>query len=452
MIIKRKTETSDIFAIAILTIVVNVAALFLYSESSTSLIVGVIMLIYSVMVFSILRKRHNFSDSVLYLSILSIPTSFISILGTSYASLPISWFVLCIMVLSLLSIKTGKTLKSFIPVFIVGIYFLISVFVHGIAQDSLKQIVNIMIYFLAIPVSYYFIAMRNLNQRRQIVNTAKVVYIISALSYALTIIFQALYIQATGDVVGTYDAFGGGRTSYAALFSDYSFASLFLASAAILIFYNIYSRDMKYSKLLSVVLLGFLIYAILLTTARTGLLALALSAFMVLVYMFVNNKKAFLRVAALLSIVVAAFLASYLFSVVSDARGGQDITDGSNRIEDYQVALNLFSDSILTGIGFGLERYTGESSGVPVPHNFFIQYLVQGGMLGLLIIIVSMIVVFISRWKYDRALVFMSMLMFIGGMFIPDLLHSRAILIVTILILISSVPRVYKSNTNIRGV
>lgn len=446
MIMEKKQGVMGYLVVAILTIISNIGALLFYNETGSSLVVGFIMLVYSLLTLGILRSRHNFADSILFLSILSIPTSFISIIGTSYATLPISWFVVCMVILSLLSIKTQKTIKSFLPLLIMAVYFMVSIIIHGIAQDSMKQIVNIMLYFLAIPVSYYFIHTHNLDHRLKTVSVAKSLYLASVLSYALAVIFQSLYIQATGDIIGTYDAFGGGRTSYASLFSDYSFASLFLASASVLAFYNIFNKKIGLSILLNGSLLIIFMYAILLTTARTGLLALAVVLFMILIYVFVKNRNASLRIAILFIIVFTAVLAYYLFSVVSDARGGQSLTDGSNRLEDYRVALNLFADNSLMGVGFGLVRYDEASSGVPIPHNFFIQYIVQGGIVGLTMIVGTISMIFINRRNYDKALVFMLVLIFIGSMFIPDVLHSRSILIITILVLISSIPKFYSKD------
>lgn len=386
----------------------------------------------------LLNRTGNIKTTVVSLLILLIPVSFIPLFGAYFEIFSLSWYHLALlfMIVSVIFTTRKKTIRYTIPLLLTLCLSAISLCFHGFDFGAAMQLITVVLFFCVLPIGMY---LKQISQKRDITNLVfrgQQMYIISAISLAITIIFQIVFISLSNIEVGTYDQFGGGRTSYAATFTDYSFASLFLATAIIIVIVHVASKSAKiYNTVIAILLIAILLTGILATGGRTGLVSLAA---VVILYFITKHIKNINPRKILIGSITLITVSMVLFWVMSVIRGGQSFLDGSNRMNDYAVGIDLFIDSPLLGVGFGADNYIATSGGALIPHNFFIQYLAQGGAVGLAVIIISLYLIVPRRLVVEEAIKFSLITVVVGAMFLPDVLHSRFLFILMLLAILSA--------------
>lgn len=384
-----------------------------------------------VLVFLRIIKRHlSLSQSLLLLIIALIPTSFISVLGTSYASLPISWFSLTIVVLFALILRKRKIEPWFLVSFLVFILFaLLSISWVDYPISAIKQIVNIGLFLFSFMIGAYFYK----NESSPLFLAAsKILYVQTAVIFAITVITQKAYIDKVGAIVGNYGEYALGRLSYAGLMGDFSFASLYIATGCIALLFAYADKTVKRFGML---VLGeaILVWSLIAVNARTGLFALAAA---IAVGAFIAVIKGNIK-AIILSIVMIALVLGSGLSVYSH-RGDQSFTDGSDRNIEYSLGIQTFANHPLVGIGFGDDNYQKYIGKNPLPHNFYIQYLMQSGVIGLAIVLSSFFLFLRLPLTKDKGLLLVLVAVLAGSMLVPDILNSRYLFVIIVMSFISS--------------
>ncbi|HAP6814387.1 TPA: hypothetical protein IVM30_002922, partial [Enterococcus faecium] len=172
------------------------------------------------------------ADSLLLTSILFIPTSTISILGTSYSSLPLTWHNLIIIILMLYIIIEGTLNRSYLIILFLFICFGISTSMFlPFLIDALKQLMTISLFICS-----FLIGKRFKMYSKNLTMIGWNFYFIGVVSMAFQVYLQRVYILSTGVIIGHYAEMGLNRIAYAGLMGDFSFAGLYLATGCLYAF------------------------------------------------------------------------------------------------------------------------------------------------------------------------------------------------------------------------
>lgn len=236
-------------------------------------------------------------------------------------------------------------------------------------------------------------------------------YLYSAVSLAVGVIVQWV-LYRSGIEVGRVEVYGGGRTAFSFLWTDFSFISLFFMSALPFVF--------NLQLLLRAGFAVVLFVGALVSTGRTGVAAVMLA---LALYILFESSKAFasgrMKPSALLSVagIVIVPLVAYWASRILGLRTLS--ISGSGRIEGYQAAFDDFAGgNLLFGRFFDHESYVKAAE--VVPHNLLLYLLVFGGVIFVAIFFVWLATVLLEFWRAPRDLFYSMLIILIGTMLIPS--------------------------------
>lgn len=367
--------------------------------------------------YTVLRKEYNIVESLALMSVIAIPTSTISIMGTSYASLPITWYIITIILAVFLICINGKLdRKYFLCAFIFAVAELIQLVLVPNIFNAFKQYLILLLFFFGFLIGKY---LKDYSTKSIHYDLYRF-YLLGTFCVAFQVFLQRSYILTVGSRIGHYAVMGQSRVAYAGLMGDYSFATLYLASGCLIVLLkHLNTKEIGFAKF--VIYEVFLLSAIIAVSSRTGLAALVVT---VALYFAFNLRQ--LNPKLILVLLICIVSIPFLFEKLMASRGSQALLDSSGRLENFAKALSYWEKHPLFGYGLGLENLHA-ATGLGVPHNFFIQYLVQIGVVGLVLVIIPICRFFINnvlRTNYDK---WLFCLIAIGAMFIPDIVSSRYI-------------------------
>ena len=248
------------------------------------------------------------------------------------------------------------------------------------------------------------------------------------ISYTLQIFAQYISNNYLHIAIGNISYMGTGRISYAALFSDYIFSSLYIVSGMMILLIWVYKRQIKLLYFFTcIVYLGI---GTLIVNARTGLYAFVAVS---IVFLLINFKinTGFTIVIAIAAIIVFP----KILTIILAGRGGQSLFDSSNRLELIIESIPVIFNNLLFGVGLGLDtvvKYTGT-----VPHNLIVQYLVQLGFIGIIPLVFFFLELF-KKINIKKNSTWVLFVILLGAMFIPDIVSSRFLNIFVILFFLES--------------
>lgn len=407
------------------------SSLMLFNEIFPNFVVMVVMVIFVMWSIIKLRKKIGLYMAIVYTSIAMIPTSFISIFGGSVGEFPLAWFHLLVLLSVFLIFLKGKVDKfylMYITFFV--ILGLCSSLLQPQPMDGVKQVLMMILCFFSFLIGDYCIKQADENKFYFLY----LIYISGAFSVSVQVLIQYICAKKLSLELGNIGYYAN-RVAYAGLITDYSFATIYIATgfmAVMLAYFEYRKIGIKEFVLLEIIFtLG-----IITVSARTGLYALGIA---IVLYFITHLHKFKLRYMVL--IISAFIIIPLLIEALIANRGGQNLLDGSGRMNGYLEALELYSNNhILFGVGFGLENLTNKYH-MTVPHNFFIQYLVQGGLIGLIIIVLPFIRFIRKIIKKVDCSIWLFILIFISAMAIPDIMSSRFLYAVIILCQMSCVKK-----------
>lgn len=385
------------------------------SQSGTA-IVGFIFVFF---LFFIRRKMGMSMDETLFmLTLCSINTSFTSILGGDYSKFPITWFMLSSLVLFVRILYIGIKKSAVFGLFFLWIAFF-SISLIGKESfdymEAVKQFINLDLFLLSILVG------ENLNFSKDRVDYFKKIYTDSTLIFALLICIQAFIYNLSGVFYGTGDTYST-RVTFAASFTDYSFASLYIASGIVLLVVQIMEREISINQMQILLKLAILFAGMILGNARTGVAAMIVVVFFYLFRKILQGNK-YAITLCLISIPVAAFVINQQV----ESRGGQNFLDSSGRFDNYMTGLKVFLENPIMGVGFGIDNYTQNLVNVieAIPHNMIIQFLAQFGMIGTTLLLVMLFEPFRIALAGKTPQAWALLAVFAGAMLIPDIASSH---------------------------
>jgi hypothetical protein len=362
--------------------------------------------------------------------IYSIPTSFVNIMGTDYGSFPLSYFnlfsfILLFLIFTEWVIRKKLLVKNLYLVALLSILVISSIIPTAYSIDLVnasKQFLNIILFCILITIA--LITVLSSKILKIIVKDYLYVSIVTCIG----LLTQIILFKSAGIIYGKLDIMGGMRTAYGFLFTDYSFLSLYLSSAALVtVTLMLYNRKFNLLPILYGLLL---IYGSVLTTARTGIVAFLCAFIFYGITLFIKRP---LMAICIMSIVLMA--SGVIIEYSTNQR--EDIISSSGRFAGYSAGIEELKDKLLFGTGFGVQSYK-EHYGIAIPHNIIIQYFVQGGLLvGLLvtfILISFLIIVFNCAHVFFLPILTIS----IGAQFIPDIFNSRFFPVIMMIALLSA--------------
>ncbi|MEM5832540.1 MAG: hypothetical protein QXT38_04525, partial [Candidatus Aenigmatarchaeota archaeon] len=182
----------------------------------------ILVLIAKACIFFFLKRRTNTITALFSILVLSIPTSFINILGGKYGLLPISWFNIYFLLIFFYFFSKFNQLKldtlSLIAIML-SVSLLMSVLVSYDKSQALKDYFNFLVMLFLIIVRTKKLDFKILKES----------FIIAGYSLVFALLVQIYFFIAYGKVFGKIDIYPM-RIAFGATFSDYSFLSLFFAT------------------------------------------------------------------------------------------------------------------------------------------------------------------------------------------------------------------------------
>lgn len=397
----------------------------LYSNSFTAIIVLICGFFVFLLVYLNFEKIFSLEQILIILLCIFAPTSFVSIIGTSYGQLPITFFHIVGILLILKIISRKFEFNFFFILILLFLSFSIaSLFLINDKLDALKQIFTITFFLFTFFIASQTKTNKELNQK------IREYYIFNVIVFAIIIFLQKFSLDILGYKVGYYMQYAG-REVFAGYMSDFSFATIFLATGATLVLIDIILKNKEINLLIkntSYIVLFLL--AMLLINSRTGLYAfLASSAIFLLLRALKGNVR------SVILIIIGIIITPIILEQVFILRGGQSLFDVSGRT--YNKAIELFINNPLMGVGLGLGNLKS-MYGLTVPHNLFVQYLSQMGLIGSLIFATFFIVTFLKYRIRNNEYVWVLLTIFLSSMAIPDIVSSRFLSIIIILFIFNS--------------
>lgn len=163
-----------------------------------------------------------------------------------------------------------------------------------------------------------------------------------------------------------------GRINWIGIFNDANDLALALVMAIGFILAFIFGRVKMISKIISISLLGILLYALYLTNSRGGYLALGATVFFYFLRKF--RKKIF---AAIIGGIAILLIFAHGPSRLSMISASEESAFG--RIEAWYEGIQMLKSSPLFGIGYGM--FTDEFR--RTAHNSFVLVAAEEGLIGL---------------------------------------------------------------------
>jgi hypothetical protein len=374
--------------------------------------------------------KWNFFQLLSFLVCIYVPTSFVSIIGTDYGAVPVTWFNLITIVLFILILfKRIKINYFFFSPLIMLIFGLLTITKSYDVIDSSKQLLTIILFLISFFIGEFLSQYSSKDYNIKL----KSFYFISVISYSIVIVIQKL-CSLLNVKVGYQDVIGSGRVVFAGLMNDYSFATLYVATGAIILVIDYIDRK-KIGLLKFIILESFLLCTILIINSRTGLAAFAVT---VALYLIVKIARGNLK-GILLLILLAIPIPSILAYIVEN-RGGQSFFEGSGRVELIYAAIQIFVQHPFIGVGFGLNNLY-IITGIRVPHNLIAQYLAQFGVIGAGIFFSNFVVLCFKYLRFQSKYFWVLLTILLGSMLIPDIVSSRFLSVIVIMTIIASVKK-----------
>lgn len=202
---------------------------------------------------------------------------------------------------------------------------------------------------------------------------------------ALTVLMQNDYDEMTGETLATP------RMRATGIFNDPNDLSMIIVAGVIICAAGLFATRLGMVRYMLVVPISFFLYALVLTQSRGGLLAL-LAGCGTLFYHRYGWKKAIFAGAVALPLLLA--VEGRQTDLGSAMSGGT----GEARAELWSSGMQLFKQSPLFGIGYGLY---GEKAGL-VAHNSFIHATSELGFFGGAFFLGVFSISTLTLWKLSR--------------------------------------------------
>ena len=294
---------------------------------------------------------------------------------------------------------------------------------------------NFRVFFAAFVFSFLFFIVIQFSG--SFVERTISLYKFGVLFSAIGVLTQVSIFIIFGIDVFKVQKFGGGRDAFGFIWEDYSFFSLYLASAIPLFFNKKFDFKFLFFSLM-------LLLASISTSARTGLVSLLL---FIVAIIFISVVRIFLhgkvKRKLLFFVLTAIFIPFAAVISLEKITGRVASFYSSGRIDDFVLGYDYFLKSPFFGVFFNDEFYIDHIS--TVPHNLFIYTLYLGGVLALLLLFVLLLVFLFKMKRMDPRVSASLSICFIGLQFIPSFFSAYFVAILMGIGVLSSKNRICKN-------
>lgn len=393
--------------------------LMVFSSLFSSSVITLFQIVNNLIIFATMKHYYNIPIVLIIMMIINIPASYISIIGTDFSSLPLTWFMIYSIILFLYTIFNCRFDKiTLITTVISIIYLLLHLLLFNLSFDGFKQFAMIVLFLFS------FIVGESISKKTnspKIIEILSNMYLIATLSTSLQIFIQYFFINQFEIIIGNFNLYGGGRSAYSGLFNDNSFVGIFIASGILFMIIRIVKNNSHTFKDYIYLLVNLI--ALLLCSSRTGLYAL-----IIILCFFLGKTSIHGNTRSLLLIFLALLFIPFILDYVLNSRG-TSLLDDSGRINDFAIAFNYIQNHFLFGLGLGLDEVVNITKSI-IPHNFFIQYMLQIGIIGTVLILSHFILLFkYKSYNYVYVIYFI----LLSAMAVPDIVSSRFFSVIIIL-------------------
>lgn len=258
-------------------------------------------------------------------------------------------------------------------------------------------------------------------------------YQFSVLFTASGVFLQFILHKLAGIQIFRYELFGGGRHAYSFLWEDYSFLSLFLASAVPL-FLN---KKINFS---SIFFSLFLLTTSVITSARTGVVSFIIFAALYVAYELMKSIYSGRINKKLLAATIIIFLTPALLILSMQALTGRQVSiSSSGRFDGFIIGYNYFIDHFWFGVYFDKLFYSEHLTAIP--HNIFIYMLYMGGLISFTLFVIWFLLVCANLRNVNGKIIRSLIVCLIGFQFIPSFFSAYFIAILLGMAFVSTKPQ-----------
>ncbi|MDO5328811.1 MAG: O-antigen ligase family protein [Coriobacteriia bacterium] len=418
--IKKKKHTNSSL-IVFFTIFNSLLIFYTYLPATVYFFISIIIYFFS---YYVLYKKYTFPEIMLLFVIFTLPSSFVSVLGTPYSELPITFHAIFIFLLTInIMFKKKFDVKYVICIILFCIIASLQIVFVEYPISLLKQAFSIVLFLFSFLLIKHFSTTGSNNYKILSMD----IYISSAFALGIQVLIQS-YFHNSGINLGTSAEYAYGRFACAGLFGDYSFAGLFITSAIFLILIRMFFYK-NINNIIGFILCCFLLLCVVANTSRTGIVSLVLA----LLLCYLINFRYFPVGYFIILIMCCALFYVSIFAVAGNRGGLGMFLDSAGRIENYIDSINFIIDKPLLGYGLGLDNLLFYTA-LKVPHNFFIQYLIQTGFIGMIVICLPFVFFVKDTFTAHNKYKWLFIQIAIASMLIPDIVSSRFLFTVIVII------------------
>lgn len=369
------------------------------------------------------REKLDLDGRFLVLMSYSLPFSWISIIGSKYESLPISWFVIFEMLylIAVISIKRKIILKKNLLLLLISLLTIVISVIPLLYSSKLffSQAVTQFLVLIFNNVLIFVSIFRYGTLKKETIILIRDGYIYGAVLTSCMLIIQYILYNFLAVQFGRI-SFLLNRELFYYLFTDISHGTLYLATAAFWLLYTTregFKNTKKYFLFL-IIVLGSAV-----TSARTGLFVLLVFS---LLFILIGQKGILKKITTLLVFGIAGYYAFQLIQNVRDLSTVSDLTNSSGRLSGYESAFKLLKQSPLIGYGYS-QDYLAFLLDQPIPHLSILQYALHGGVLFSLLLFLNQMLIWLDSLKKKTVFSWLIAIVLMGTCLVPDLFATRFI-------------------------
>lgn len=222
-------------------------------------------------------------------------------------------------------------------------------------------------------------------------------------------------------------------------------------SAALLFFLShILSKSLTIkNKILTLIPIPLLLYVLISTGSRSGIVVLILGVSILLIIMLIKQKNKILGIFYFI-FSTSIFVISLIFMIIQSetmiTRLLSSINDKDlgGRSEIWKMFYSIISENYIFGIGYSgyIDIFTRTFNSVPSPHNVYIEVLIYTGTIGLicfLIFISNLFILSFKLFKRDQYIAIVLFPVIIGYTFVNQALPIKFFWIVVSYIIGTSI-------------
>lgn len=298
----------------------------------------------------------------------------------------------------------GGVKRFLLPISLILMGLIASVF----QSSDVAMGLGIMKSWFVLPITFFIFASDVARTEQQKLNLIKAWFLSGLLMMVLSMVY---YLN--GGV--TYD------DRLRAIFSSPNHLAMYLAPALIIgVFvlasdrWQIATKAKIVSLIVAVVFVGTIIF---LTKSMGGMLAIIISLLPFFYRQIKNSKRGIVTFLVLLSLI-------FSFSFLVLGKDFSERSSFSSRMIIWRSAIDIAQDNVVFGIGPGMfqEKYLEYQPrfepylewAVPQPHNIFLAFWLQSGLLGLIGFVWLLAILFKDGFKKrDNEIVFLGLILII---------------------------------------